>query len=43
MQTVPATNVYIQVNADESDRILVDPAYKMEKLKECNEKIFALM
>lgn len=43
MQTVPATNVYIQVNADESDRILVDPAYKLEKLKECNEKIFALM
>ena len=35
-------NVYIQVNADESDRILVDPAYKLEKLKECNEKIFAL-
>lgn len=43
MQTVPATNVYIQVNADEADRILVDPAYKLEKLKECNEKMYAIM
>lgn len=43
MQTVPATNVYIQVNADEADRILVDPAYKLEKLKECNEKMYAMM
>jgi hypothetical protein len=42
MQTVPATNVYIHVNADESDRILVDPAYKLEKLKEANEKLYAM-
>lgn len=32
LQTVPATNVYIHVNSDEADRILVDPAYKLEKL-----------
>jgi hypothetical protein len=32
MQTVAATNVYIQVNPDEADRILVDPAYKLEKM-----------
>jgi hypothetical protein len=30
MQTIPATNVYIHVNPDEADRILVDPAYKLE-------------
>ena len=34
MQTVPATNVWIHVNPDEADRILVDPAYKLERLKE---------
>lgn len=42
MQTVPATNVYIHVNADESDRILVDPAYKLERVKEAHEKLYAM-
>lgn len=42
MQTVPATNVYVQVNADEADRILVDPAYKLERLKEVHEKLYAM-
>lgn len=42
MQTIPATNVYIHVNADESDRILVDPAYKLERLKEAHEKAYAM-
>lgn len=42
MQTVPATNVYVQVNADEADRILIDPAYKLEKLKEVHEKAYAM-
>jgi hypothetical protein len=42
MQTIPATNVYIHVNADDSDRILVDPAYKLEKLKEAHEKAYAM-
>ena len=41
-QSVPATNVYIHVNADEADRILVDPAYKLERLKEANEKLHAM-
>jgi len=41
-QSIPATNVYIHVNADEADRILVDPAYKLEKLKEANEKLHAM-
>jgi hypothetical protein len=41
MQTVPGTNVYIHVNNDEADRIMIDPAYKLEKLKEVNEKIYA--
>jgi len=31
MQTIPATNVYVHVNSDEADRILVDPAYKLER------------
>ena len=42
MQTVPATNVYIHINSDEADRILVDPAYKLEKLKEAHEKLYAM-
>lgn len=42
LQTVPATNVYIHVNPDEADRILVDPAYKLERLKEAHEKLYAM-
>lgn len=42
MQTVPGTNVYIHVNSDEADRILVDPAYKLERLKEAHEKLYAM-
>lgn len=42
MQTVPATNVFIHLNNDEADRILVDPAYKLEKLKEAHEKLYAI-
>ena len=41
MQTVAATNVYIHANNDEADRIMIDPAYKMEKLKEAYEKVYA--
>ena len=42
VQTLPTTNVYIHVNADESDRILIDPAYKLERLKEAHEKLYAM-
>ena len=42
MQTIPATNVYIHVNNDEADRILIDPAYKLERLTEAHEKLFAM-
>lgn len=42
MQTIPATNVYIHVNPDEADRILVDPAYKLERLKEAHERLYAM-
>jgi len=42
MQTIPATNVYIHVNPDEADRILVDPAYKLERLREAHEKLYAM-
>lgn len=42
MQTLPATNVYIQINADESDRILVDPAYKLDRLKEAHQGLYAM-
>jgi len=41
-QTVPGSNVYIHVNNDEADRILIDPAYKLEKLKEAQEKVYAM-
>ncbi len=43
IQTVPATNVYVQINSDEADRILVDPAYKLEKTKEVHEKTYAYL
>ena len=42
-QTKPATNVYIHVNPDEADHMLVDPAYKLEKLTEAHEKMEAMM
>lgn len=42
MQTIPGTNVYVQVNSDDADRILVDPAYKLEKLTEVHEKLYAM-
>lgn len=41
MQTAPGTNVYIHVNNDEADRIMIDPAYKLEKMKEAHEKLYA--
>ena len=37
MQTVAATNIYIHANNDEADRIMIDPAYKLEKLKEARD------
>jgi len=42
MQTVPGTNVYIHVNSDEADRVMIDPAHKMEKMKEAHEKVYAM-
>ena len=42
MSTAPMTNVYIHVNNDESDRIMVDPAYKLERMKEAHEKVYAM-
>jgi len=42
MATDPMTNVYIHVNNDVSDRIMVDPAYKMERMKEAHEKVYAM-
>ena len=42
LQTIPGTNVYVHINADDADRILVDPAYKLEKLKDAHEKLYAL-
>jgi hypothetical protein len=42
MQTVPSSNVYIHVNNDEMDRIMIDPAYKLDRIQETNEKIYAM-
>jgi len=41
MQTTPSMNVYIHVNNDEADRVMIDPAYKLERLTEVNEKVYA--
>ena len=42
MQAVPSTNVYIHVNSDEADHLMVDPAYRLEKFKEAHERLYAL-
>jgi len=42
LQTIPMNNVYVHFNPDEVDHMLVDPAYRLEKLKEINEKMIAL-
>lgn len=42
MQTVPSTNVYIHANNDEMDRIMIDPAYKLERMQEAYEKAYAM-
>lgn len=31
LQTIPVNNAYVIVNADDSDRIMIDPAYRLEK------------
>lgn len=41
-QTMPTTNAYVHLNPDEMDHMLVDPAYRLEKLKEMNEKAIAM-
>ena len=41
MQVFPGLDYYIYVNNDEMDRIMVDPAYKLEKLKMFDERIYA--
>ena len=42
MESMPSSHVYIQVNADEADHMMVDPAYRMEKAWEAQEKYFAM-
>jgi hypothetical protein len=43
LQTAAAKNVYIHVNPDEADHMLVDPAYKLEKLTEAYDKLETLV
>jgi hypothetical protein len=42
-QSKAATNVYVHVNPDQADHMLVDPAYKLQKLEEAYERLEALM
>lgn len=42
MQTLPTQNVYLHVNNDEADRVMIDPAYKLEKFAEMEEKVYAM-
>ena len=42
LQTLPSMNVYVHVNNDEADRVMVDPAYKLERIQEVNEKTYAM-
>ena len=39
---MPTSNCYVHFNPDEVDHMLVDPAYRLEKLKEISEKSIAL-
>lgn len=41
-QTIPYNHVYIQVNSDEHDHMLVDPAYRLERIKDAQEKYYGL-
>lgn len=41
-QSQAAKNVYVHVNPDEADHMLVDPAYKLEKLTEAYDKLDTL-
>jgi hypothetical protein len=41
-QQSSATNVYVHVNPDEADHMLVDPAYKLEKLEHAYERLEAM-
>lgn len=41
LQTIQGMPFYIMVNNDDMDRIMIDPAYKLEKLKESQEKLYA--
>ena len=36
---VPSNNVYSNINPDEHDRLLVDPAFRLEKTKALEEKL----
>mmetsp|Transcript_1131 Transcript_1131/g.165 ORF Transcript_1131/g.165 Transcript_1131/m.165 type:complete len:84 (+) Transcript_1131:526-777(+) len=36
---VPSNNVYSMVNPDEHDRLLIDPAYRLERTKAVEEKL----
>lgn len=42
IQSVPGSHVYVHVNADEADRMLVDPAHRLAKLKEAHERLYAM-
>lgn len=37
------TNIYVQVNNDEADRILVDPAYKLEKMQKQYQSFYSYL
>lgn len=41
-QQAAATNVYVHVNPDEADHMLVDPAYKLQKLEHAYERLEAM-
>lgn len=34
--------IYVQVNADESDHLMIDPAYRLEKTMEAQERYLAM-
>ena len=43
MESAPSQHIYVQVNNDQADHLLVDPAHRLEKTWEAQEKFLALM
>ena len=42
LQTINPSRLYVRLNNDQMDRVMVDPAFKLEKYAQAQEKVYAL-